>query len=553
MKASPRPDLVTRGLFALALALPFVAAVAHAGLVDDGAHDAAILRGLGLAASRWPTPDGVLAAPFIALPVGTLVFRLALPSAVSAALASAALFVLARRVAARVIGDETPRLVAAVATFAALATTLGRPWQVEATGPLGATIGAAAALGAMAWVAREADAPDASWRTRLRLDGLAGRMLPVLAASLALVVIFALRRAHGGPPVAEPTAWTWIFDRARVTSFVMRDVGAVTTLLAALGLGVALIAARSRWVGAGLALAGAVAAAFVGWGANVGPERFSAFALVVAAVVQSFAGLGLTWVVRRVARLRLPLATASAAMVALLGAAFPAIAYDEATFAREAKSALERVDWGRAIVGDAPDGALVVLEDRRATERLVAAGLIGELPTFLEIVPLDDIGGPMVRAALARTPSLVPLVRDVTLTGLPTEVALSNLAADHAVHLVYNARFERALARHLVPAGALDRFEPEPRGVADRKRGVELAEEALAPVITATREADARAMGGSTAALLGARAEGFATIHDRELGARTVATMQAFAPGEARIAALEARFRGGKGREASRR
>lgn len=552
MKASPPSDLVTRGLLALAIALPFAAAVAHAGLVDDGAHDASILRAIGLVPGRLPSLDAIVGAPFLLLPVGTLVLRLALPSAIGAALASAALFALARRVSARVIGHESPRLVAAVAAFSALATTLGRPWQVEATAPLGSSIAGAAAIAVLALGARLADAPSAPLRERVR--SLLPRAGPFVAALLGVLALFVALRAKGGAPIAPTTPWTWIFERGRVARFVAHDVGAVTSLLAVIGVVATFAAPRARAFAVALVMAGSVAALFVGWGAEVGPERYAPHPLVLVAVIQVMAALGLTYLVRRVARIRVPLASASAAMVALLGAAFPAIAYDEASFARESRASLEKIEWGAAVVGDAPDDALIVVEDPRVEARLAAASLAGELPAALQIVPLDDIGGPSVRAALARTPALVPLVRDVTLTGLPTEVALSNLAGEHPVYLVYSSRWERALARHLVPAGALDRFEPEPRGVADRKRGVELAEVALAPIISVGREADARLLGASTAALLAARAEGFAAIHDRDLGARTVATMQALAAGEVRIASLEARFRAGKGgREAARR
>lgn len=544
-----------RGLERVALvvsaALPVVAALAHASLVDDGAHDASLIRTLGLASSGGPSLaslEALLAAPFLVLPIGTLVFRLALVSVVAAGAGGVALYVLARSTAARVFGSDArvPRLAMAVGLVASLTATLGRGWQLESSVPLSHTIVTACVLATLAGFTRTNPSSEPSmalppWVAVRRI------VLSGLLAVAAALVFRSIRLARGAvnfPEMAsavEPTKL--LFERSRVVTFLVHEVGTVTTIVAAAGVLLALIERRSRYWAIGLSASLAIALTCVGFGSDAGPERFSSPTLLSLALVQVFAGAGVARLVRWVADLRVPLARASAAMVALLAAAFPAMAFDETSLAREARAFVEMVSWSPAALGNFRAGTLIVGEDPRAFHRLVAASLSREAPPGLAFVPLYDLGGRMVRQELVRTPALVPLVRDMTLTGAPTELALSKLAAEREVVLFFSARWERALARHLVPDGVLDRFEPEPRGGSERQRGVALSEEALTPLARLYGGGVARTLATSTAELLRARVGALASIGERELAFRVLEQMRVFSPSDPFVASMETRLR----------
>ena len=66
-----------------------------------------------------------------------------------------------------------------------------------------------------------------------------------------------------------------------------------------------------------------------------------------------------------------------------------------------------------------------------------------------------------------------PALEGPRAAGAPSEASLSALAMSRPLVTPYEPRWGRALGRHLVPVGLLDRFEPEPRGVSDRRKALE--------------------------------------------------------------------------------
>ncbi len=535
---------------AISAALPVAASVAHAPLVDDGAHDASLVRALGLGAVGLPSFDALIAAPLLVLPLGTFVFRLALASALATGAAGAALHLVARALVGRVLGEESARLAVAVATLASLAATLSRPWQAEASAPLASTISAAAVLALVAVMLR----PGVFVTQRAVVGSIDGQRArgalrmatPLVLAALIAIAFWALRRARSELVFADvaPTVAS-AFDRARVAAFLIHYVGPVTSIGAAAGVVLAVISRPSRGCALALTAIALSTLACIAEGSAAGPERFDAVTLLASAFTNVFAGAAIASLVRWVARLRVPLASASAAMVAVLGAAFPAIALDESAIAADARAPLEAIDWATAALGDVRPGTVVIGDEPRHMQRLIASTLVGEAPSDLAFVPLYDVGGKLVRRQINRMPELVPLVRDLTLTGLPTELAMSKLAAERSVVLLFSARWERALARHLVPDAALDRFEPEPRGTVDRRKALEVSEPLLAPLARVLAGASAHTLASSTADLLRPRVLALATTGERELAFRVLEQMRAFGPtyNDSFIASMETRLR----------
>ena len=93
----------------------------------------------------------------------------------------------------------------------------------------------------------------------------------------------------------------------------------------------------------------------------------------------------------------------------------------------------------------------------------------------------------------------------------------------------YDASWDRALARHFVPVGLFDRFEPEPRGASDRRRGLGAF---AAPRATPSAHAidgdpELRAI---TASLLRARAITLAATSERDVIAHAIDDLRPFSP-----------------------
>src|SRR5262249_23045159 len=146
-----------------------------------------------------------------------------------------------------------------------------------------------------------------------------------------------------------------------------------------------------------------------------------------------------------------------------------------------------------------------------------------------------------------REPLLSPFVRDMALVGAPEELSLSSLASARPLAMVFDPRWDRALARHLVPAGLVSLFEPEPRGASDRRHALEIARPDLAALqLTAASRCDPE-LCAAAASLLRARAIGYAAAGDREMIARGLDDLRPFAPADPVASELVRRVVTGKG------
>jgi hypothetical protein len=530
--ALSRPAFLQFTGMGIAAILPMIAALARLPLADDGTHDAGVVRALGLGVSGAPSLDALFAAPFLAIPVGDYALRLALGSALAVAVAGAALFALTlRSTIARSRGLAPSSLDVAVALVASLGATLSPPWQSEATAPLGSPLSSAMVLVALVRVATTGlDRRERHDRGAERRAGIA------LALVIALALGFWFVRRRVSPYVLPDLDASHLgpLDAVHIEGLLTNAMGPVTCLVATAGVGLALATRSSRraYIGSlgALAIALLVVGGTSGPVADAGPERFGTASLVAVSLVRVFAGVATGALIRWVAALRLPLARGSAAMVALLAAAFPAISYDEAAFAGEVRASLDRIDWSEGTLGGVRSGTRVVTEDPRQTQRLVAASLLGEAPESLRLVPLHDVGGRLVRSELKRLPALAPLVRDATLTGLPSELAMGKLAEEVPLAVVFSSTWDRALARRLLPVGLLDQFETEPRGAIERHKRFEASERDLTSLARGLRNANALELATSTAHFLRARETALVAAGDRGTAAQVHEQVNVFAP-----------------------
>jgi hypothetical protein len=564
MKSS-RVDAALAGFAAL---VPAGLAASHAPRVADAAHDAGVARVVGLDAQAWRALDGVFGLALLPLPAAARSLGAALGDALVVAAAGVLLYMLARRLLASCA--DTPRLGYAVAVIAATTPLVSAPWQIEGASVGGSVTGATLVLaplllvsarpGAAAWPGAVFGVPFAlvlalgheplagvcaligviayvvaSAPARASLAG-AWREQPLLLAGAVVagaspLAIALLRVRFSGAPVAAAFARDWAGERGlshagSPLAFVSVELGVVLALLAACGVALAALVGGARPLA--LALAATTVAGFAcGWlGAPLGPTRFGAPVLAAFACASVLAGVSMQALARAVAIAKLPMARASAAMIIVLELALPADMADEglaraASRATGAAAAFDAAAWGPL-----PVGAVLLVTDAPAFTRVRAAQAAGRVRDDVTVVPtfLHDARAWRV---LATDPALVPLWRDLELLGSPSEASLSSLASTRTVAMAYVPAWGKAIAKHLVPATLYDRFEPEPRGASDRRRGLDL----FAPI----RERLQRGIAGdpelnaAAADLLRARAELATDLSsDPDLAARTVADLRAF-------------------------
>jgi len=575
-----RLDAAMRAACAL---VPACLAASRVANVPPAADDAGVLRVLTLAPGAFRGLDawiGSLGGLALALPIGTRAERAALGGALVLALAAVALYTLVRSLLQACA--ETKHVGTLVAAIAATTSLVAVPWQSESAAVGGSITGALLVLVAVlaahraarasavlrrgAWLAAFAalgltasDEPlaigvaaagvlgllaaGAEARASLRSAVRASGAVPFVAAFGAGLTPFVLGLARArvaGVPLGEALA-TGAFGEAGVVRATLGDaardhIGPLVLVLAGAGLGLAFLVPRARPLAtamAGVATIGALAA----WGGSpVGPARFGTAVLAAQAATLALAGVAMQALVRAVAGARIPFARASAAMIVVLELVLPVDAADD-TLARAALGARENATsaWDDVAFGGLAPRSLVLADDPRVRARLRAARAEGELRG--DIVAMATItDGPLGWRALASRTSpadpngkpLLPLFRDIALTGAPAEASLSAIALLEPVAMAYEPRWGNAIGRHLTPLALFDRFEPEPRGPSDRRRALDAS--------TADRErlaldtAGDAELAAASAALLRARLAAATAQGDREMAARTLLDLRVFAP-----------------------
>ncbi len=548
MKGS-RVDAVLLGLSAL---LPACLAAAHVGNVPDAAHDGGAARVLGLYPQLWRALDVGVGALFSLLPLGTRAMRAALGTALVAGLAGVVLYTLARQLLGACA--ETRRLRFFVASIAAVTPLVAAPWQIESAAVGGSSTGALLALLPVALLAPACGSrgdlrtigPGARWpavalaltlsvgyEPLVALCGLGGcaallassrpareslsracreRGLSLAAAALVglgpFVVALFRARASGEPLwMALSDAWAGERGASHAGSparFVEGEIGVVLVALAVAGSALALLVEAARPLACGLIAIALVGLSCAWLGSPLGPTRFGAPVLAAVAALCVLAGVAMQAAVRAIAATRLPMARTSAAMVIVLELVLPVERADDAFTRALPRASGEASIWNDAVWGSLPARSVVLVTTPEAFARALAAQAVSELRDDVTVVPTYRHDA-RTRRALAVDPALVPLWRDLELVGTPGEASLSSLATVRPVAMAYEARWGRAIGKHLVPVTLFDRFEPEPRGASDRRHALDALVASRARLVQGI--ADDSELRGAAFALLRARAE----------------------------------------------
>ncbi|HYO92955.1 MAG TPA: hypothetical protein VER33_00520, partial [Polyangiaceae bacterium] len=483
--------------------VPWLAGIAQTSPRPAFTQDVAVLRTLGLLPVGL---EGLVSAAlgnvFALLPLGPRGERAAWASALALGVASSLVFSLVLRWLRARQGSRG--LDALLALIAALTTALGPSWLLEGTTTGGAAVAAALAL---LCVALKLDLFALGARRDLALGAALGltfiesrwtglavvvamlvpaaltfqppsaRQLAAFAGGFAVVMLLPLALAaalfFAGSADAELAlglmghGWTYQsvpVDRSAALGSWLAEVGLLWCVLAIFGLAYGILAPRSRRLVAPLF-------AFLLFDLTFGvdqldstrPDPLSAVRLLALAGLAASGALGARALVDLAGRARLAFAPAISTLLVVYGFTLVFVSAEDSAAAAQERQANAAEAWTDAALESLPpSSALLVRSEATLFRFLAARATSGSRPDVL-MVPLDLLARGGVRSQLlARENGLLPLLREVLLSGRPSEYSLSALADARPAYVELDPEWDARLRVHLVPQPFFIEFAAHP-------------------------------------------------------------------------------------------
>ncbi len=594
----PALSRVERTLPWLAFTVPALVTTLRATSTPAWRDDLAIVRGLGLVPVGGEGSVSSVATQFaVLLPVGGRLLRASLVSALFLAVASVLVYFVARRVLRA--NAETPTLLAPLALAAALMATLGPTWQLEGTIAGGATLAASLALGGLlvrplrrparrsaanpvpslagdvrVWLgfgavvgaaAMESHAAGVALLAAVAVQaGLIGDLPPwraivAFATGLAVMVGFFLV-----PMVLRPLSDRSFVDlglslstqglsdmdaaaeRGSAFGAWLRDVGGVSVALACAGAVWGALRERTRWVVGPLLVFVAFDAVFpASRGGILAADGLASVRLLAVAAVSISASLAVQTLVLALQRATLPMARPAAVLLVLLNLVLVLVASEGSAHATDQRARRGADVWTDEALGGLPPDGLLLVRSQAVAWRLWAARVVrGDRPDLV-VVPTSLLERAGVAERLVdQEPALAQLVREVAISGRPTEYALSTLADTRPLFVELDPSWDRRLVAHLSPEPLWLAYVPHAVGRSDRAAALDRGRAALLRAIDAASSPGRR--DEATLAMLGLRAReqafALAAVGDRTSATTMLATLRSIQPEDPFARDLEGRL-----------
>lgn len=593
--ASARPSVPAAGgrhwldaIFAqAAFAVPMVVTVFRASSSSVWRDDLPIVRALGLVpAGTEGRVTTVLVELFSLLPLGGRWLRASWVGALSLALCSLLIYVLARRVLER--ATHTPRLTPALSLAAALTATLAQSFQVEGTVAGGAPLATALVLSGLLLGFETLKRRDA--RLSVALGGLVGLTLSEAHAA-ALVLLFALVvqgaahwalprtraflaflaglaafwalpllpllvrpfSAHAGLDFGHGLAESSLsfVDATGVRSTALAawlsDVGVISFGLALAGLVLGLLRKTTRGSVAPLfALVLADLAIPVSRVALLTPDTFGALRLLALVALAVCAALAVQTSAVGLKRARIPFAEPASVLLVVFDFTLVFIGAEDSAFAADRRGEAAAEVWTDQALASVPPDGLLLLRSEAVAWRLLASRIVRGQRPDLVVVPMPLLERGNVRARLLGSePALAPLIREVALSGRPSEYALSTLADARPLSVEFDPMFDHAQLEHLIPQPFFMRFAPEPLGRSDRVAGLSQSADEFHAVLQATERDGSRDEATRSVLLAETRGQALvaAALNDRQNLIDILATAHSLDPSDALAHELSAQLK----------
>ncbi|HKO47876.1 MAG TPA: hypothetical protein VJV79_09140 [Polyangiaceae bacterium] len=560
-----------------AFAIPLMVTAFRGSAVPVWRDDLPIVRALGLLPAGT---EGRVTTVFVELlsllPIGGRWLRASWAGALSLALCSYLIYVLGRRVLER--AAHTPRLTPSLALAGALTATLAQSFQLEGTVAGGAPMATALvlsgillgfetvkrkdtrlsiALGALVGLTlSEAHAAALVLLFALLVQGATQRVLPRVRALLgfacgvAVFWGFALLpmlvrplAAHGGLDFGHglQASSLALVDasgvRTTALSAWLSDVGVISFGLAIAGLIVGTLrqSIRASMVPLVALVLGDLAIP-VSRVAVLTPDAFGSLRLLAIATLAVCAALAVQTSAVALTRARIPFAKPASVLLVVFDFTLIFVGAEDSAFAADRRGETGADVWtDRALASVPPDG-LLLLRSEAVAWRLLAARIVrGQRPDIV-VVPMPLLERGNVRARLLRAePALAPLIREVALSGRPSEYALSSLADARPLFVEFDSSFDRAQLEHLVPQAFFMRFAPQPLGRSDRIAGLLQGASEFRSVVAETEHGGRRDVATRSVLMAETRGQALvaAALNDRQNLDSILATAHSLDPEDA--------------------
>jgi hypothetical protein len=271
-------------------------------------------------------------------------------------------------------------------------------------------------------------------------------------------------------------------SRALVSDPVLSEIGWYTGGLALFELTASLLK------GTGFVWAGPVVVVFCGLlpGSHLG----------AAAAVSVVSALGCCGFVRLIAWLfeqRIAFMRPALGLCGLLQLSVVLLAAEDGRRAVERQSVNGTRAWSRAAFDQLPPRSLLLVSSPDAVWRLWAAQAIEGTRPDVVVVPAPLLThGSMARHMLEVEPQLNRVIRDLAVSEVAGEYALSEIADVRPVRVELDPKWTPRVLTHLVSDGLWFRLAPEALGRTDRALGAKTLSVALERVLAASRNAKGR-------------------------------------------------------------
>jgi len=501
------PALLETACRKLAFAVPLVVTMLRTSPTGQWRDDLPVVRALGLVPSGTEGLISTALTQLLALlPIGGRLLRAGWVSALGLALASAMAYRLIQR--ALTLSLSTPRLTPPLALAATFTAVLASGWQLEGTLAGGITLGVALALSAI-WLALGV---SERWST-LALGALIGATgveshSAALALAVALLTRLLLQRRWPKPNVAiefllgvaaplvpwalylivrplSPnveldlsggigTSSLMSLDAAaeRTTAFSawLTDAGLLPCLLALFGLVLGVFRKSIRALGAPFAALVLVDLGFPAHKVGIlASDTLAPVRLLSLIAIAGASALAVQAASTYVRRARLPFAEPASAFLVVFHFTLAFAAVEDSAFAADRRDQVAADAWTDEALSALPPSSLLLVRSEALAYRLWAAQIARGARTDLVVIPEPLLERGNVTALLLRQePALASLVREMALSGAPTEFSLSSLSDARPLFVEIDAAWPKRLRDHLGPRPFFPRFSAHPLGRSDR-------------------------------------------------------------------------------------
>lgn len=506
----------------LAFAVPLVVTMLRTSPTGQWRDDMPVVRALGLVPSGT---EGLISTALTQLlsllPLGGRLLRAGWVSAIGLALAGAVAYRLIERALSLSMG--TPRLTPLLALAATLTALLAPSWQAEGTLAGGITLGVALALAAV-WVAVDeprrwslvalgalsaATAVESHAAALALAVALAARVLLIrrwptpstalelglgFAAPLVPWALYLLIRPHspnvelnlsGGIGTSSLMSVDAAAERTTALAAWLGDAGFLSCLLGLFGLALGVFRRSIRALGAPFA---ALVAVDLGFPASkvgiLASDTLAPVRLLSLVAIAGASALAVQAVATYVRRARVPFAEPASALLVVFHFTLAFAAAEDSAYAADRRDQVAADAWTDEALDALPQSALLLVRSEALAYRLWAAQIARGARTDLVVIPEPLLERGNVAAQLLRQePALSPLVREMALSGAPSEFSLSSLSDARPLFVEIDSRWSKRLLSHLGPRAFFPRFAAHPLGRSDRaqalKEGAEGWERAL--------------------------------------------------------------------------